>query len=40
MHTHLYAQTGHYATPKEMAALVIVIAAMVIYTIIAKAARA
>ena len=25
MHSHLYAQTGHFATPQEMAVLMIIV---------------
>jgi hypothetical protein len=40
MHTHLYAQTGHFATPKEMVAAVVVVIVLFVGTSIRKAARA
>jgi len=40
MHTHLYAQTGHFATPKEVVAALVVIIAMIVATTLYNAARA
>jgi len=33
MHSNLYAQTGHFATPKEMGALMILVVLIVLATL-------
>lgn len=33
MHSHLYAQTGHLATPQEMAVLMIIVVLIILATL-------